>query len=75
LTIQVAALKDGEEAHRIVANLKKAGYPAYLSRRYVPDQGLWFRVRVGAYQRREQAAADLRRLAAEQGRRPIVVNR
>ena len=75
LTIQVASLKDGTAAERIVANLKKAGYPAYLSRIYIPDQGLWFRVRVGGYRNREQAAADIRRLVREQKRRAIIVNR
>jgi len=75
LTIQVASLKDGEAADQIVANLKKAGYPAYLSRRYIAGQGLWFRVRVGQYQSRDQAAADMRRLATEQRQTPILVNR
>ncbi|PID40208.1 MAG: hypothetical protein CR984_04430 [Proteobacteria bacterium] len=75
LTIQVASLKDGEAADQIVANLKKAGYPAYLSRSYIPGKGLWFRVRVGRYQNRDQAAADMHRLAKFQRRKPILVNR
>jgi cell division septation protein DedD len=73
LTIQVASLKDGAAAERIVANLKKDGYPAYLSRIVIPDKGLWFRVRVGRYRDREQATADMDRLTREQ-RKPILVN-
>lgn len=73
LTIQVASLKDGTAAERIVANLKKDGYPAYLSRIVIPEKGLWFRVRVGRYQDREQAAADMNRLIRDQ-RSPILVN-
>ena len=74
LTIQVASLKDGAAAERIVANLKKDGYPAYLSRIVIPDKGLWFRVRVGRYRDREQATADLDRLTREQ-RKPILVKK
>ena len=74
LTIQVASLKDGSEAGRIVANLKKEGYPAYLSRIFLPDKGLWFRVRVGSYADEKQAAADLQRLAKAQ-KEPILLSK
>jgi DedD protein len=74
LTIQVASLKDPTAAQRIVANLKKDGYAAYLSRIVIPDKGLWFRVRVGSYKGREQAAADMARLAREL-RNPILVKK
>lgn len=71
-TIQVAAMKDGAAAERIVANLKKDGYSAYLSRLVIPGKGLWFRVRVGSYPSREQAAVDMQRLTQSQ-KSPILV--
>ncbi len=74
LTIQVASMKDWAAAERVVANLKKDGYPAYLSRIVIPDKGLWFRVRVGRYQDRDQAAADMKRLTREQ-KKPILVKK
>ncbi len=74
LTIQVASMKDGSAAERIVAKLKKGGYPAYLSRIYIPDKGLWFRIRVGSYKDRGEAAAEMDRLIREQ-RRPILVKK
>lgn len=74
LTLQVAALKDATAAGRIVANLKKDGYSAYLSRIVIPEKGLWFRVRVGSYSGREQAAADMARLVRDQ-RTPILVKK
>ncbi|MGB5713363.1 MAG: SPOR domain-containing protein [Waterburya sp.] len=74
LTIQVASMKDGAAAERIVANLKKDGYPAYVSRIVIPDKGLWFRVRVGRYTDREQATADMTRLTRNQ-KNPILVER
>ncbi len=72
LTIQLASMKDGAAAERIVANLKKEGYPAYLSRIVIAGKGLWYRVRVGRYTDREQAAADLARLTRSQ-KNPILV--
>ncbi len=74
LTLQVASLKDGTAAEQIVANLKRGGYPAYLSRIVIPDRGLWFRVRVGSYKDREQATADMNRLTRDQ-RKPILVKK
>jgi DedD protein len=72
LSIQVAALKDGAAAERIVATLKKEGYPAYLLRQVVAGQGLWFKVRVGHYRDRRQAAADMARLT-QADKHPILV--
>jgi cell division septation protein DedD len=62
LTIQVAAVKDAAAARRIVAKLKQDGYPAYVSTVSLPKQGDWYRVRVGSYDDRRQAAADMDRL-------------
>ena len=74
LTIQVASLKDATAAGQMVALLKEEGYPAYLSRIVIPDQGLWFRVQVGSYKGREQAAADMDRLTRDH-QKPILVER
>jgi cell division septation protein DedD len=73
LTIQVASMKDGAAAERAVAKLKREGYSAYLSRIVIAGQGLWFRVRVGHYKTREQAAADMARLSRSQ-KKPILVS-
>ena len=61
-TIQVASLKDKAEAQKMVARLQKKGYPAYQVLGKIPGKGIWYRVRVGGYERRETAAATLRRL-------------
>jgi hypothetical protein len=62
----------GRRANRCKS--EKGGYPAYLSRIVIPDKGLWFRVRVGSYKNREQAAADMARLARDQ-KNPILVKK
>lgn len=74
LTIQVASLKDAATAQRIVANLKKDGYPAYLSRIAITGKGIWFRVRVGSYKDREQAGVDMDRLIRDR-KKPILVKK
>lgn len=74
LTIQVASLKDRTEAGRLVANLKKEGYPAYLSEVALPKKGLWFRVRVGSYADKKQAAVDMDRLSKAQ-KKPILLEK
>ena len=72
ISIQVAALRDGSAAERIIANLKKEGYPAYLVREAVAGQGLWFKVRVGHYPDRKTAATDMNRLTRAK-KKPIIV--
>ena len=72
LTIQVAALNDAKTAQRIVAKLKKDGYPAYLSEHAVPGKRRWFRIRVGRYTDDRQAAADMDRLTRDR-KNPILV--
>ena len=74
LTIQVASMKDAAAAQRIVAKLKKDGYSAYLSRKVIPNKGVWFRVRVGSYTDRAQAIADMNRLIQDQ-KKPILVKK
>ena len=74
MTIQVASLKDAAAAEQIVANLKKDGYPAFLARSVIPGKGIWFRVRVGSYATREQAAADIERLTRT-GKKPMLVKK
>lgn len=71
LTIQVASLKEAEAARQVVAKLVKEGYPAYLSKRNIADQA-WYRVQVGRYENRQQAAADMDRLTKAQ-LEPILV--
>lgn len=61
-TIQVAASKDSADADRIVARLKKQGYPAYRLVREIEAKGTWHRVRVGTYQRRADVDAVIARL-------------
>ncbi|MFH0726311.1 MAG: SPOR domain-containing protein [Pseudomonadota bacterium] len=72
-TIQVAAMKDTAEADRIVAKLKQQGYPASRLTGEIIGKGLWHRIRIGPYPRREEADGVVARLTKE-GLSPIAIN-
>ena len=74
LTVQAASLKDPKDADDLVSRLKKKGYPAYKTIAVVPQQGIWFRVRVGRFGSREEAAETLKRLKKD-GFDPFLVKR
>ncbi len=71
-TVQAAALKKMEDADRLVAKLKKKGFPAYRAIGKVPEKGIWFRVRVGKYQSRSEAKNRQQKLR-KLGLKPIIV--
>jgi cell division septation protein DedD len=73
LTVQAASLKDPQDADDLVSRLKKKGYPAYKTIAVVPQQGIWFRVRVGRFDNREEADGTLQRLKKD-GFDPFLVN-
>jgi len=62
LSIQVASVKEGKDADRLVAHLKEKGFPAYRTIARIPGKGIWFRVRVGPYHTHVEADRMLRRL-------------
>jgi cell division septation protein DedD len=67
-TVQVAAVKQREEADAIVKRLKAKGYDAYV---FVPDGGDSlgvFRVRIGSFKDRRQADMLAERLLREEKR-------
>jgi cell division protein FtsN len=74
LAIQAASFKDPKDADKMVAALEKKGYRAYKTIVVFPEKGIWFRVRVGDYASRTDAAADLARLQKD-GYSPIVVEK
>ena len=63
-TIQVAAVKETGSAERLVAQLRKKGYPAYQVRVDLQGRGAWHRVRVGAFETRAAADRMLAKLKA-----------
>jgi cell division protein FtsN len=74
LTIQAASFKDPKDADQMVKKLRDKGYPAYKIIGVVPERGVWYRVRIGDYGNKTEAAAMLKRLKKE-GYEPYLVNR
>lgn len=63
--IQVAAVKNALSAEQLAARLRKRGYRAYRLRSEVAGKGVWYRVRVGAFEERGEADRMLARLKAD----------
>ena len=62
-TVQVAASRSRATADKLVAELKKRGFPAYLTTGRLNDR-TFFRVRVGAYETRQKAMDQAGKLKA-----------
>lgn len=62
LTIQVASFQDPSDANRLLEELESKGYAAYVAIGSVRDKGVWYRVRVGYYERRVHAKSVIKRL-------------
>ena len=73
LTIQAASFKDPKDADKMVAMLKKKGYPAYRIIGVVPEKGVWYRVRIGYYGSRTEATPVMKQLQ-KGGLKPYLVN-
>ncbi|MBW1694754.1 MAG: SPOR domain-containing protein [Deltaproteobacteria bacterium] len=76
LTIQIASLKDPKKADRMVAELKKKGFPAYRSMGKIPGRGIWYRVRIGYYKNKSEAGRMLSKLNKDKDNvKAIIVER
>ena len=54
--LQVASYRDQADADRLVEDLRKRGHRAFRQAAYVPDRGLWQRVRIGPFKSKYEAA-------------------
>lgn len=74
LTLQVASLQDAKTADEMVARLRKEGYSAHRTSVTIPGKGRWYRIQVGRFSDREQAAKTIHALESK-GLKPILVSR
>ncbi len=56
-TLQVSAFKSKVEANHVMKKLQKNGYRPYVVASKLPRSGVWYRVRLGAFQSWGQAVA------------------
>lgn len=65
-TIQVAAVKNAQNAEKLVLDLRSKGFDAYQISSQSQDGDTLYRIRVGAFQDRSEAQATLSRLSKVQ---------
>jgi DedD protein len=72
--IQVASFKDQVDADKFVEDLRRRGHRAFRQAAYVPNRGLWHRVRIGPFKNKYEA--DQYRLKFEKAERvsPYVID-
>jgi cell division septation protein DedD len=64
-TIQIASKKFLEDAKKVAANLIDAGYDAYIQKAVFKETNeIWYRVRVGSYDKRDTAVAVAKSLSS-----------
>lgn len=64
--IQVASFPDAATADAFVEELRKRGHSAYRQAAYVPDRGLWHRVRIGSFKNKYEAVAYQKKLEQQE---------
>jgi cell division septation protein DedD len=72
--IQVASFKKQEDAEEFVDDLRKRGHSAFRQAAYVPDRGLWHRVRVGPFKSRYQAELYKKKFEKNERVSPYVID-
>jgi cell division septation protein DedD len=70
----VASLQDAKTADEMVTRLRKEGYSAHRTSVTIPGKGRWYRIQVGRFSDREQAAQTIHALESK-GLKPILVSR
>jgi cell division septation protein DedD len=64
-TIQIASKKFLDDAKKVAANLIDAGYDAYIQKAVFKETNeIWYRVRVGSYDKRDTAVAVAKSLSS-----------
>ncbi len=64
--IQVASFQDPADADAFVEELRRRGHSAYRQAAYVPERGLWHRVRIGPFKYKYKAKAYKEKLDREE---------
>lgn len=72
--LQVASFRRADEADVFVESLRKRGHRSYRQAAYVPDRGLWHRVRIGPFKTRFEATKYKEKFEATERVSPYVVD-
>lgn len=72
-SIQVGSYPNMEDANAKVEEWRSKGYPSFMMIADIPDRGRWYRVRVGGFPSKEDAANYLAKIKQSDGVEGIVV--
>lgn len=72
--IQVASFKDPADADKFVEQLRQRGHSAFRQAAYVPDRGLWHRVRIGPFKTKYEANQYRAKFEKAERMSPFVVD-
>ncbi|MCA9596238.1 MAG: SPOR domain-containing protein [Myxococcales bacterium] len=72
--LQVASFKDAADADAFVQDLRKRGHRAFRQAAYVPNRGLWHRVRIGPFKTKYQAILYKKKFESSERVTPFVVD-
>ena len=54
-SLQICSFRNRLKAEKIVEELKREGYPGYVVSKDLGEKGVWFRVRIGEFETKEEA--------------------
>ena len=72
--LQVASYKDQTDADKLVEDLRKRGHRAFRQAAYVPERGLWQRVRIGPFKTKFEAAEYKAKFERQERLSPFLVD-
>ncbi|MEO6599319.1 MAG: SPOR domain-containing protein [Polyangiaceae bacterium] len=72
--LQVASYHDQADADKLVEDLRKRGHRAFRQAAYVPDRGLWQRVRIGPFKSKFEAAQYKAKFESAERLSPFLVD-
>jgi cell division protein FtsN len=72
--IQVASFKQAPDADVFAEDLRKRGHKAYRQAAYVPERGLWHRVRIGPFKTKFEAIKYKEKFESTERVSPFVVD-
>lgn len=61
-TIQLQSSRDKQKVEELLIELRNRGYAAYVIQADLKEKGIWYRIRLGKYDTREEAIQDAERL-------------
>jgi cell division septation protein DedD len=72
--LQVASYRDQADADKLVEDLRKRGHRAFRQAAYVPERGLWQRVRIGPFKSKFEAAEYKAKFERTERLSPLLVD-